>query len=416
MKLPIGKLPMGKLAGGKLPLGKLSGLAAGARRAGPKEAAPKTKAPRGKIPVNKATLAVGSGLTIFAIGFAMQNFGTHPAQSDAETAAAPAPVEAQALTPLRGGVDVDEVTPTSADNLPQDAAAPALPQERIAAQTPGAMDAADDMEMAMLEDAATPMPLRTASALDLSPVLASIAGDSPAPDTGTSAPALPCDIGLTADPAPAAMVDLMLDASCLPDERFTLHHNGMMFHALTDDAGRSAIRVPALAENAVFIASFKSGDGAVAQIEVPTMAFYDRVVVQWRGDAGLGLHALEFDATYFAKGHVHAGDPGDMGGAASGDSGFLTRFGDDTGPEALMAEVYTFPSRMSGTGGNIGLSVEAEVTAVNCGKQVEAQTLQLKPGQPLRTNDLTLYMPECDGSGDFLVLKNLLEDLKVAAN
>lgn len=414
MKLPIGNLSMGPLAKGALRIGKaLPGISS--RQDAPPSDQP-AKATRRRIPLNKATMAVGSGLTIFAIGFVMQNFGDHPAATQLGGADEPAPVKTQSLVDLPGGVDVDALTQTAAGDLPQDAPQPSLPQDKVTLQMPGAT-APSDVELARLEDAATPMPLQTASAIDLSPVLASVmGGDARTRDTGTGSPVLPCEITLTADPAPAAMVDLMVEASCMPQERFTLHHNGMMFHALTTKDGLARLRVPALAENAVFIASFSTGDGAVAQIDVPTLAFYERVVVQWRGDAGLGLHALEFDATYFGKGHIHAGTPGDMASATSGTSGFLSRFGDDAGPEALKAEVYTFPSRMSETGGQIGLSVEAEVTAMNCGKEVEAQTLQLKAGESLRTNDLTLYMPACDANGDFLVLKNLLQDLKVAAN
>ena len=88
----------------------------------------------------------------------------------------------------------------------------------------------------------------------------------------------------------------------------------------------------------------------------------------------------------------------------------------DAGADALMAEVYTFPTLTSDSAGRIGLSVEAEVTAANCGRQIAAQTLQLKPGETLRSRDVTLDMPACDANGDFLVLKNLFEDLKVAAN
>lgn len=414
MKLPIGNLKLGPLAKGAMRIGKTTSKAAPEAAAGPAK-------PRGKrIPLNKATLAIGSGATIFAIGFVMQNFGDHPAAHKTQDAAAPVTAEAQALAALPQGVNVDEITPTAAgdipENLPGEAPARALPQDRITLDMPkGNMP--PELELARLEDADTPMPLQTASAIDLSPVLASVLGNTDAaPDTGMSTPVLPCEIVLTADPAPAAMVDLTLEASCLPEERFALHHSGMMFHALTDRDGQARLRVPALADNAVFIASFTTGDGAVAQIDVPTLDFYDRVVVQWRGDAGLGLHALEFDAAYFGNGHIHAGARGDLSRATTGTSGVLSRFGDDAGPEALMAEVYTYPSRMSETGGQIDLSVEAEVTAVNCGQEVEAQTLQLKAGESLRTNDLTLYMPACDANGDFLVLKNLLEDLKVAAN
>ncbi|WP_417523270.1 hypothetical protein [Marinovum sp.] len=393
MKLPVGKLSMGKLSIG---------------RGAPKTEAPATSSAEGKarftlpkrIPLNKSTVALGSGIIIFSVGFVLQNFGSHPA-SELKSAHPPKVQSATLVPMLERDIDLEAITPTSASILPMDRPLPALPRETQA--TPVADGVTGTAALAALEDTAAPAPLAPETAPDTL-------------ETAESSPVLPCEINMTADPAPAAMVDLMVEAGCLPDARFTLHHNGMMFHALTDGSGRSQLRVPALARNAVFIASFDNNEGAVAQIEVPTLEFYDRVVAQWRGHAGLGLHALEFDARYFGKGHIHSASPSDLTAAASGTSGFLTRFGENAGGDALMAEVYTFPSGTSNTAGQIGLSVEAEVTEANCGKEIAAQTLQLKPGEKLRTRDVTLYMPACDAGGDFLVLKNLFEDLKVASN
>ncbi|WP_323763921.1 hypothetical protein [Marinovum sp.] len=425
MKFPVGKLSLGKLSIGRARKGTDAAPQAAApaapeapeapakvkfAHAKGKFALPKGKfaLPKGKlalprsIPINRSTVALGSGVIIFSVGFVLQNFGTHPAGS--LSAAQPSPSLQDSFA---GGMDLEAITPTSASILPMDRPLPPLPRDAVAAQVADTLPADTDTgALAALEDTAVPAPLSPAP----------VAGPTPAARQAQSVPALPCEITMTADPAPAAMVDLRVEAACLPDARFTLHHNGMMFHALTDDDGRTSLRVPALARNAVFIASFDNSEGAVAQIDVPTLEFYDRAVAQWRGHAGLGLHALEFDAGYFGAGHVHSASPSDMSAAASGTSGFLTRFGENAGADALMAEVYTFPSRTSNASGRIGLSVEAEVTAANCGKEIDAQTLQLKPGAQLRTQDVTLYMPACDASGDFLVLKNLFEDLKVAAN
>ena len=356
-----------------------------------------------RIPLTKSTLAFGSGVIIFSVGFVLQNFGTHPASS-LQDAKRPDVQTAELPDTLVESADLSAITPTSAGVLPVDRPLPPLPRESVAVPATETEPGRGVTALAALQDTAVPEPLDPA-ALEIAPGGAAL-----------NTPVLPCEVTMTADPAPAAMVDLIVEAACLSDARFTLHHSGMMFHALTDENGRSSLRVPALAENAVFIASFDNSQGAVAQIEVPTLEFYDRVVAQWRGDAGLGLHALEFDATYFGVGHVYSASPGDMSAAASGSSGFLTRFGENAGADALMAEVYTFPTLTSDSAGRIGLSVEAEVTAANCGRQIAAQTLQLKPGETLRSRDVTLDMPACDANGDFLVLKNLFEDLKVAAN
>lgn len=216
---------------------------------------------------------------------------------------------------------------------------------------------------------------------------------------------------MTAEPRRNAVVKLMLEAPCLPGERLTLHHNGLTFTAVTDESGRLALDVPALSPSAVFIAAFPTGEGAVAQASVPGAENRDRVVLQWRGAAGLQLHAFEGEAGYGAKGHVWAEAPGDV--VSEGSAGFLVRLGDAEAPEPLMAEIYTFPADMPASG--VSVTVEAEVTEANCARELSAQTMGVMSGQPAERHDLTFFMPDCAAVGDFLVLKNLYEDLKIAA-
>lgn len=230
------------------------------------------------------------------------------------------------------------------------------------------------------------------------------------------APSLTCDYALMADTAPGAMVALSLDASCAPNERFTIHHNGMMFTDVTDEGGHASMLVPALSRSAVFIAAFSNGEGAVASADVESLAYYQRVVIQWQGDSGIHLHAQEFGAPFGGEGHVRAGARRDVAAAATGDQGFMTLLGDARQPDALMAEIYTFPTGLGGRDGTVALMVEAEVTQANCNRDIEAQALQTQPGGTLKVQDVTLMMPECDGVGDFLVLKNLLNDLTIARN
>lgn len=174
--------------------------------------------------------------------------------------------------------------------------------------------------------------------------------------------------------------------------------------------------MPALAPKALFIASFDNEAGATATVEVPALPFYDRVALQWRGDSGLQLHAREFGAAYFTEGHVWAASAGDMGRTAKGIGGFLTRLGNPDAPAPRLAEIYSFPAGAARKSGEVAVSVEAELTDANCGKAVEAQTLELRGEDGLRVHDLALELPACDSVGDFLVLKNLIEDLKIATN
>ena len=91
---------------------------------------------------------------------------------------------------------------------------------------------------------------------------------------------------------------------------------------------------------------------------------------------------------------------------------FCTRLGDGGTLAPQLAEI-NFP-RAAQRQGTIALSVEAEVSELNCGRDVSAQVLKLGPEYVLQTSDLLLSVPDCDAVGDFLVLNNLVDDLKVA--
>jgi hypothetical protein len=224
-----------------------------------------------------------------------------------------------------------------------------------------------------------------------------------------------CDIDMTATPIAGAMISVTLNAPCHGSERVTLHHNGLMFTDLMQPDGTLSVDVPALNETALVIASFLDGGGAVATAEITSVPFYDRVVLQWRGNSGLQLHAREFDAQYFTAGHIWQGSVSDVTRAAKGQGGFLTTLGSTDAPDALLAEVYTFPTGMTDTSGTVALTVEAEILASNCNTSVEAQTLEIRNGKDLTSKELTIDVPGCDAVGDFLLLKNLVEDLTIAA-
>ncbi len=252
-------------------------------------------------------------------------------------------------------------------------------------------------------------------AIDAEVVTVSAPQTLPAPEAPQAAPTLSCEMIASARPMAAAMVNLTLDAACLPNERVTIHHNGMIFTDVTSATGTLDIDVPALSREAVFIMAFSNAEGAVAQTVVEDLEDFDRVVLQWKGDIGFEIHAREFGAAYGSDGHIWHDAPGDIAGAITGESGFTTRHGNLDTPEPLMAEVYSFPTSAAGRSGAVALTVETEVTNINCGLEIEAQTLQIEENGTLKTRNLTLPVPECDAAGTFLVLNNLLQDLKVAA-
>jgi hypothetical protein len=276
------------------------------------------------------------------------------------------------------------------------------------------------IELTSAEAAPTPPAAMPAPAtLPAMPVKLAVAEGGTAPDAlpqEETAPGFDCAYEMQAATRKAAMVELTLSAPCRINEGFTLHHNGMMFSAVTDASGQAVIEVPALAENAVFIASFPDGNGALATANVDTLGLYDRFVVQWSGSAdSLGLHALEYGADFGEAGHVWATAGQDKDRGIAGEGGFLTRLGLPEADRAQMAEIYTFPTATARRGGEVTLRVEAEVSAANCGRDLEAQTIATAPGG-LKVQDLVLAMPDCTSVGEFLVLKNLFNDLKIARN
>lgn len=229
-------------------------------------------------------------------------------------------------------------------------------------------------------------------------------------------PNLGCEISLNAEPVAGAFVKLDVQAPCMAGERLTVRHSDMLFTDILGEDGNLSLEVPALAEQALFVVAFANGDGAVARTDVSSLAFYDRVAVQWSGEAGIELHALEFGANYGEAGHVWRESARDVLYVASGEGGYLTRLGNDALKDGKFAEIYTFPSMTSEQIGTIALSLEAEVGASNCNRSVDAQSIEVRRGKPSRVQNLYLNIPNCDAAGEFLVLKNLLEDLKIARN
>lgn len=230
----------------------------------------------------------------------------------------------------------------------------------------------------------------------------------PLPSTTDQKPAIPaCDIVMDAAVTLDAQAVLDISAPCHGDKRATLHHRGMMVSILTDAEGNARITIPALAVQATYVVAFDDGEGAYASVNIPEVAQVHRAVLQWQGDDGLSVHAYEFGADFADPGHVWSG-------AVDQGQGTLATLGDVGVDAPLRAEIYTFPAQAAADG-DITLTVEAQVTQANCNQDVAAQSLQIAPGKPVKAVDLVMTMPNCDAVSDILVLKNMFEDLKLAA-
>lgn len=233
--------------------------------------------------------------------------------------------------------------------------------------------------------------------------------------TTAAEPAVNCDIAFNLRPQPAAVLEGIVSAPCEPNARGTVHHDGMMFSFVTDAIGGATFDVPVLSASATVIVAFDSGEGAMAQRDVPSLAQYDRVVVQWRGDTGAALHAFEMNADYGDTGHIWSGAAKAASRSEAALGGFLMELGNIETSNPFKAQVYTFPTAMSRLNGNVALSIETEVLAQTCGRDVSTQTIQISPNQERVVHDLTLAMPACDAIGDFVVMAAPLQDLQLAS-
>ena len=327
---------------------------------------------------NKMALAAGTVSAAVAIGFVMQSGS---------------PLEASAVLPPK--------------------------EKQIAASLTPAMLTADLAIAPKVDGDALPVPPRELfqeATLPARPIVLAVAADLPTSQMPIEedAPMLGCDISVKADPAVAAMVNLSITADCMPDAQVVISHAGLTFTEFLDADGSLGISVPAMRRDAHFSVEMPNGHTASARIDVPSLQFYDRVALQWMGESGLQIHAREFGAAYGEDGHVWFGNERDLTAVINGNGGFLLRLGDGLNEISQMADVYTFPSASAAQDGEVVLTVEAEVNGSNCNRDIHAQSLTVQTTGAPEIRSLDISIPDCVATGDFLVLKNLLQDLTIA--
>lgn len=210
---------------------------------------------------------------------------------------------------------------------------------------------------------------------------------------------------------PSAMIGLTLIAPCHESERVVIKHAGLVVSARTTASGSLFTSIPAMdAEGAVEVL-FGDDETATAAIKMPEVTTMRRFAVQWQANDAFQIHAFENGASYGQPGHISAADPHRPGAGIPAIGGFLIQLGDQSSALPLVAEVYSFPVDPAA---KVDVVVEAEVTTETCGRELLGETL-ISIGGKVKVTDLTLAMPECDGIGDYLVLKNLVPDMKIAA-
>lgn len=363
--------------------------------------------------VRQIGMAIGTFSVALGIGFVMQNGDALASRFGADSAPdQPAPFTADEVLSSQA----TEPTDLSAvfDNSDTQDVSMVLAQATIAPTQMPSISAPEPATSAVLTmPESREMPMQQQAPVQLATLDTDVAVDVET-DASTVAD-LECSPIMDATATQAAMVELSISAPCHANVSFTLHHRGMMFTASTDEDGNAELTVPALAEVAVMIAAFTDGEGAFETAVVPDFSSYDRAVLQWQGDTSVMLSAYEDNAEFGDSGHIFAGNPGDISRINSAEGGYLVRLGDSSVEDALMAEVYTFPSEALGSSSDVVLVAEAEITDQNCGQELSAQSIQFSANGQTSALDLRMLMPDCDAAGDFLILQNMFEDLTLAS-
>ena len=214
------------------------------------------------------------------------------------------------------------------------------------------------------------------------------------------------DLAVVAD----AIIEITLLSPCHPNERLVLRHGPLAVTAKTTAQGSAFVRIPALDADAQVSFRFVDGDVIDGAAQVPDVTKLRRFAVQWVDRDTFGVNAFENGSGYGGAGHISAANPGKLPPTGDADGGYLMILGDADVTPAMLAEVYTYPARINAA---VEVSIEAEVTAKTCGREILGEVITSDAGQS-DVSDLVLAMPDCAAMGDILVLKNPVQDLTVA--
>lgn len=231
-----------------------------------------------------------------------------------------------------------------------------------------------------------------------------------------AAPAEPemaaCAIDLNGTAKPGALMEISISAPCNSGETVRFEHAGLRFSEQLWPDGTLVVEVPAMTGSARVEMHFADGVDRDIEVTIPDFDAFDRMAVIWQGATGLQLHALENGSAYGEAGHVWADTPGTPDAAINGTGGFVSVLGSTT--DGFAADVYTYPAALMRKGVEPEVSIEAQVMENTCGGQIEGWILRTNPGRAPNMEPLTMTVPGCDAVGEYLVLRNLPVELKLA--
>lgn len=364
-----------------------------------------------------ATLAIALGA-----GFYMQK---EPGNSSVPQTITAAPVQTASVLPavapdtsidvaneapagVEAAVDLvvsDEIV-SEASSAGPTAIAPAIAEEMMV----------DQPEVAQVADTIQPEPAIDLSAdegidlaaLDLVPV-----APIPSP-TDTPMASNQCAPTLTGSAGKMAMISLSVSAPCHANQEIEFSHEGLRFTERLDGQGELFLDLPALARDAKITAHLEDDTNTTIEIAVPDAVQYRRVALVWHGATGLQLHAFEEGADYGDTGHVWAEQPGDLSRVEAGIGGYTTMLGSVS--SGYAADVYSFPAYLMRSLSGPEVTIEAHVMETTCDKALEATFLRTNGKKVTTETPIEIASPGCDAVGEYLVLQNLPETMRLALN
>lgn len=396
---PIKSGPVGRLTGAALagPAAIIARAAAPlkarlARQPAPLQAAKSVPAAAAPDRSRRIMRTAAVGVATLSVAFAAGNFVQSGAGApDRGTAGPPRGAALATSDAGRGAGPGSAVAPTGIVEL-------AAPAEAALAPPPAAraLAAPSSAVLARADGPATP------------DILPAPGGATPVTALAAVAPAPACPVVFDLSARDGGLLDIALSAPCAAGRTVVLRHAGLAVSAALDDAGALALALPALDPAGAVALRFDDGTETAGAARVD-LSELRRYAVQWQAPDAFALHAYEGAAAHGDPGHVSAASALAGAPAWPQPSGWMARLGDGL---ALVAEVYTFPVA---TGAAPRLSIEAEVTAATCGREILGETLLSIRGV-VTVEDLTLVMPGCDDAiGDFLVLNNPLAGTTLAS-
>jgi hypothetical protein len=209
-----------------------------------------------------------------------------------------------------------------------------------------------------------------------------------------------CGVAMTLAPAPSAMINVALTAPCARGERVVLRYSDLSFTAMTGADGKLQMQLPALEEETLVAAYFEGSAIALAKVAVPDVANHVRFGIEMQHPARFALRAQEGAMLYVGGGGPQSSDPHSP----------IQTLGSVTGSDRIVAQVYSFPGL---TPVETDLSVEVRITEETCGRTLPLTAILSRAGRVTRVEH-SVAVPLCGTSGDILVLKNLLHDLRLA--